>query len=257
MNPTLRVLVVDDEPYARRRMVRMVNSLDEWIVVGQAKNGVEAKEQILALRPDVVLLDIRMPGMDGLALARQTEIELPPIVFTTAYDEYAVDAFDAEAVDYLLKPVELDRLAKALERVRLRGSARSDASSGVRKLERLVSHLIPADPPRLSAKKGDTTHLFDLREITSLRAEDDYVSFESQGSKFLLQETLDALERRLAAWGFLRVHRSYLANLNGVVGIHQEDGQSSLVLRDGSRLPVSRRRIGEVRCALGIANGSD
>jgi two-component system LytT family response regulator len=248
----VKVLVVDDEPIARRRLVRMIRALDGWEVAGEAEDGLAARRQIAALAPDVVLLDVRMPGLDGLSLVRADGARLPPIIFTTAYAEYAVQAFDAEAVDYLLKPVEPDRLRRALERARRKG-----AELGAARMERLVSRLRPPEPPPLAARRGDTVYFFDPRQIAALHAEDNYVAFVVRDRKYLLDESMRDLEQRLSDLGFLRVHRGALVNLRRVVSLRAEGGGASLVLSDGRTVAVSRRRLAAVRRRLGLQTARD
>ncbi len=247
----MRILVVDDEPYARRRLVRMIEAIDDCQVAGEAEDGLDAKQKIAALAPDVVLLDIRMPGLDGLTLVRQEGARLPPIIFTTAYDEYAVQAFDAEAVDYLLKPVAPERLRRALERVRRQGDQQPGRDTAAA-FERLAARLNPPAPPRLAARRGNTVYLFDPREIACLHAEANYVAFVVRGEQYLLDESLRTLEQRLGEWDYLRVHRAALVNVRHVAGLRTEAGGSVLVLADGQTVPVSRRRLLDVRRRLGI-----
>lgn len=145
----MKVLVVDDEPVARRRLMRILERIDGVEVAGEAANGVQALERIRELMPDVVLLDIRMPGMDGLEVASKID-ELPPIIFTTAYDEYAVQAFEANAVDYLLKPVQAERLESALAKVSKRADSKESGE-----LQTLIKKLLNREEggggPRITA----------------------------------------------------------------------------------------------------------
>jgi DNA-binding LytR/AlgR family response regulator len=218
-------------------------------VVGEAGDGLEAMQRIEALRPDVVFLDIRMPVLDGLSLAAADRVSMPPIVFTTAYDEYAVRAFDAEAVDYVLKPVEPERLQRALDKVEklVRGAA-ADKLEAV--LERLREDRLP---PRVAARAGSSAFVFDAREILRFSATKKYVAFGHRGREYLTEESLSALEQRLAAWGFVRVHRGELVNLARVVALHLEGTSATLELVDGTRVGVSRRRLPELRRALRLS----
>jgi DNA-binding LytR/AlgR family response regulator len=244
----LRALVVDDEPVARRRLVRMLLRMGDVEPVGEAGDGAVALERIRALAPDVVLLDIRMPGIDGMTLATRDE-PLPPIVFTTAYEEHAVQAFEAAAVDYLLKPVSEERLREALERVRSR--LRSDDS---RRLAPLLQDLLSeARPPRIAARRGTMTRLFDAREIARFRARDKYTSFLHSGEGFLIDDSLASLEQRLAPWGFLLVHRAELINLACVKALRDTGRGWVAELSDGQTVAVSRRRIHTLEERLGLA----
>ena len=243
----MKVLVVDDEPIARRRLVRMLGRIRDAEVVGEAADGEEALEQLRSLEPDVLLLDIRMPALDGLSLALG-EQRLPAIVFVTAHAEYAVDAFGADAVDYVLKPVEQARLEEALERVRKRRTV------DPRVLEELAKQLAAgARPPRLAAQRGDSRYFFDALEIDRLRARDKYTSFNAEGRTYLLEEGLTSLAARLGEWGFLRVHRSELVNLRFVRALHRTGRGVVLELASGERVPVSRRRVAAVVRLLGSA----
>jgi DNA-binding LytR/AlgR family response regulator len=242
------VLVVDDEPIARRRLIRMLERIDGVTVAGEAEDGVDALAKIDALAPELLLLDIRMPGLDGLAVARR--VGLPPVIFTTAHAEHAVEAFAAAAVDYLLKPVELARLQEAVERARRR-SGGLDAAT----LAQLLARLAPASPPRaprLVARRGDSSWLVDSAEIARLRATDKYVVLVHDGKELVLDESLAELEAKLSPWGFCRIHRAELVNLTGVRAVHRTLRGLVLELASGERVRVSRRRAAEVLARLGM-----
>ncbi len=228
---TLRVLIVDDEPPARRRLARLVAELGDAEVVGEAGDADEALLAIGRLDPDVVLLDIRMPGTDGLALARLLEAR-PAVVFTTAHAEHAVDAFDASAIDYLLKPVGLAKLARALDRARARLAA------------------APAAPPRMMARQGDRVHVYPATAITRFWSEQKYTAFVVDGVEHLLDEALAALADRLAPWGFVRVHRGELIQLGRVRAVHEAGDGGTVELDDGQRARISRRSLPELRRRL-------
>lgn len=246
----MKLLVVDDEPLARKRLIRLLGELPDVQVVGEAEDGLAALEQIRALTPDLVLLDIQMPGLDGLALARRWGAELPPLVFVTAHDAHALEAFEVAAVDYLLKPVRPERLAAALQRVRSRlaqsaATPRTDTAA----LEQLApperTHLVT------STRRGEV-HLFDGRRITRFQASEKYTVFLVDGREQLTEEPLSSIEARLARFGFLRVHRGELVRLEAVQSFRSTDGIHELVLVDGQVVRVSRRSVAEVRQALGL-----
>lgn len=243
----MRVLIVDDEPLARSRLVRMLRDIEGAEPVGEAGTGREALEKIAELAPDCVLLDIRMPGMDGLELAKRADV---PIVFTTAHDAYAVDAFELSAVDYLLKPVRRDRLERALAKVRGAPPAGRDRLDAL--FERLLAGETGSPLARISARRGDAVHLFDPTEIVRFSAAGGYTSFQRAGEEFLLDESLSQLEERLAPLGFLRVHRAELVRLDAIRALHGEHGSTQLELSDGQRAPVSRRLVPELKRRLGI-----
>lgn len=220
----MRVLVVDDEPPARRRLVRLVEALG-FQVVGEAGDGEAALAAIERFARDVVLLDISMPGLDGLEVAARTGVA---IVFTTAHPEHAVAAFEVEAVDYLLKPVARERLEAALSRTQ--------------RQRRTV---------RLTARHGDTARVFDVKQVARFTARDKYTVCEIDGEELLLEESLSALEERLAPLGFVRVHRAELVDLGRVVRTTRDGGALVLELDDGTCARVSRRATQAVRERLG------
>jgi len=225
---TLRLVIIDDEPLARRRLTALVERT-RTRVVGHARTSDEALELIKQLDPDVALVDIHMPpGESGLMLARKLGAR-PIVIFTTAHAAHAVDAFDAAAADYLVKPIELDRLARALDR-----AASRLAMTG-------AEH-----EPRITARSCGDIHVFAARAITRFRAEDKYTVFVVAGVEYVLEEALTAIEQRLAPWGFLRVHRGELVQVAAVRALRA--GELELV--DGQRVPVSRRALPAVRRAL-------
>ena len=232
----MRILVVDDEPVARARVERAIAQLGEDHEIRQAGSAREAIAAIGADAPDVVFLDIEMPGVDGLTLAALPT--LPPIVFVTAHSDRALSAFEVGAVDYLVKPVSSARVAQALSRVRTRASATEAA---------------PADPPpwRLTLLDGTLRRFVDAREVACFRAEEKYVRFTVGGAEHLVRESLDALEARLTPCGFIRVHRGALVRVDAVEAFDQARG-GTLLLVTGESVPVSRRNLAAVRAALGL-----
>jgi DNA-binding LytR/AlgR family response regulator len=244
----MRALVVDDEPVARRRLVRMLERLDGVTVVGEAADGDSALVLALEAEPDVLLLDIRMPGETGLELASRLPKSVH-VIFVTAYEEYAVQAFDLAAVDYLLKPVEVGRLEAALEKVR-----RLQVPQDRKSLEALLRQVTRRDePPRVTARNGETLRVFDPREIVRFHAEGGYTIFRHGGRSYLLNDAIAALEDTLRDWGFARVHRSELVNLSSVRALHREHESVVVELSDGQRVPVSRRYLPAFKKSLGIA----
>lgn len=241
----MRVLVVDDEPIARRRLIRMLSRIEGVTVAGEAEDGEDALRKVEELAPDLALLDVRMPGLSGLAVARTPEF--PLVIFTTAHREYAADAFETAAVDYLLKPVEQSRLEQAIERARTRKDRMSAAD-----LRELLERLNPERVRRLVARRGDTSWFVDPRQIATLRASDKYVTFRHEGKEHILDESLADLETQLARLGFCRVHRAELVNLQRVRAAHHTIRGLVLELDDGERVPVSRRRAAEVLDRLGV-----
>ena len=247
----MRVLVVDDEAPARRRLLRMLAEEDDIEVVGEASDGLEARALIERHAPDLLLLDVQMPELDGLTLARDPG--MPALVFTTAHAEHAVAAFELAALDYLLKPIERERLRRALARVRERlAQARGAGLDAAQMGELMRGARERGAPPRLAAREGNRVHLFDLASVTRLSAQDKYVVLIYRGREYLLGDSLAELEARLAGFGFVRVHRAELVNLAAVVAITGEPGQARVELRDGQHAPVSRRELPALRRRLGL-----
>ncbi|MBL8946545.1 MAG: response regulator transcription factor [Myxococcales bacterium] len=248
------MLVVDDEAPARRRLCRLLAVLGEVVGVGAAADGVEARAQIDALAPDAVLLDVQMPELDGLALARGGA--MPKVIFTTAHAQHAIEAFELAAVDYLRKPIERDRLRRAIDRVRehLGRAAPPEVPSvdDVLRAARGRADAPQAAPARLAAREGGRVRMFDVGEITRLFAQDKYVVLRHDGREVLLDDSLAELEVRLAPHGFVRVHRSELINLAAVVSIVGEGSAARVELRDGQWAAVARRELPALRRRLGF-----
>lgn len=253
----MKVLVVDDEAPARRRMIRMLERAGGVEIVGQAADGVEALTELTRCQPEVVFLDIQMPALDGLALARQAR--LPLVVFVTAHDEHALAAFELGAADYLLKPVKAARLEATLARLRERLGAEAGPDEDA-ELRATLARLGGAGvgpggelpSPRLAVREGESVRLFDARELGRIFASDKYSVFIHEGREQLLDESLSQLELRLSAHGFVRVHRAELVNLAWVRALHGDSGSMSVELRDGQRVKVSRRMVAELKRRLGL-----
>jgi len=239
----MKALVVDDEEPARRRLVRLLAGVPGVEIAGEAEDGEDALAKVRALAPDLLFLDVRMPGLDGVTLAQQHQ-DLPPIIFVTAHDAHAVSAFELNAVDYLLKPVRPERLAQAVERVRQR---RPEPHA----VARALAAVAPAQTRVLSSSRG-LVRFFDAREITRFWATDKYTLFCGDGQEQLTDETLSSLEARLQPLGFVRVHRAELVRIAAVKALHVADGVHRIELTDGQQARVSRRALADVRRALGL-----
>ena len=246
MSEALRVLIVDDEELARVRIRGLMEELDGFDIVGEAENGIEAVEKIGALRPDVVLLDIQMPGMNGFEVLSSLD-EMPLVIFATAYDEYAIKAFEVDSIDYLLKPIEKERLSEALERARRLVSGGSGLGREVEKLAALVRH---RGVQRLPVQKGKRIVLLDIDDIVWVGAEEGLVFVHTKAGKFLANATMAELEDRLDEGTFFRIHRSTITNLNHIVEIVPWfSGKYKVVVDDGERteLTLSRGRARALR----------
>ncbi len=233
----LRVLVVDDEPPARELLREYLSAHPGLEVIGECDNGFEAVKQVAELAPDLVFLDVRMPKLDGFEVLELLETQ-PAVVFVTAYDEYALRAFDVHAVDYLLKPYGPERLAEALQRVR----ARLAATPQVRPAELAAA----ARPPgryveRVLIKDGARVHVIPVEQIDYLEAQDDYVAIHAGGNSQHKPQRLSELAAGLDPLVFVRIHRSYVANVERIarIELYAKDSRVAL-LKDGKELPVSR-----------------
>lgn len=250
---SLRVLVVDDEPAARRRLLRLLADCDAT-VVGEAADGVAALEAVAALAPDVLLLDIAMPEVDGFDVARHLPAPRPLVIFQTAYDEYALEAFDHEALDYVVKPVTRERLSRALERARRRlKESRRDAldAATLQRLEEAVGRGGSGRrPPRLLVREGRGHRLLALADVLCFAAREGMVYAHTRERRYLTDYTLKELSRRTAGL-FAPASRSLLVNLDAVERIvGSGDGGATLTLTDGTAVRVARRRAAALRAAL-------
>jgi two-component system, LytTR family, response regulator len=240
----IRVLIVDDEPPARAKVRRFLSTDPELQLVGEAGSGTEAVEAVEKLNPDLVFLDVQMPGLDGFGvLAELARDRLPAVVFVTAFDEYALRAFEVNAVDYLLKPFDLERFQTALQRARLR-LRQHGAEELDRRLRALLSEVRPRAAPlqRLLVPAGEKQIVLDVSRIDWLEAEQNYVRLHVGSSSYLIRATLAGLEERLDPARFIRIHRSRIVNVEQVREIHPwSHGDQLVVLQDGTELLMSRR----------------
>jgi two-component system LytT family response regulator len=222
------VLVADDEPTARRGVRQLLAPFADFVVVGECRNGEEVLTSLDALRPDVVFLDIQMPGVDGFeAIRRRTPERMPHVVFLTAYDEFAIRAFEAQALDYLVKPVSQARFGATMKR--------------------LAKLLRPATPaaraPSFVVSTARGSVLVSLADVDWIEAADNYARIWTGGRSYLLREPLHELERRVRAQGFLRAHRQALVPIDRVRELRRTaDGGLVAVLTTGAEVPISRRR---------------
>ena len=237
-------LIADDEPHLARALAAELAALwPELQVLHVARHGLEAAERIAALQPDLAFLDIQMPGLSGLEVAQGIE-GATRVVFVTAYDEYAVQAFESEAVDYLLKPVSRERLARTIERIRRTLAAPAPEAQLLAALRRLLP-AAPAAPERLRwvrAGVGELMHQIDVREVLFFRADDKYTCVQTAAAEHRIRTPIAELAAQLDAQQFVQVHRSTIVNLAHLEGTRRDEA-SRLFLRLKGRateLPVSR-----------------
>ena len=241
----MKILIADDETLARERLHELVKELYSDADISEATNGLEALDKISSQITDIVLLDIRMPDMDGLEVARHALlIDTPPaIVFTTAYQEHAISAFDANAVDYLLKPIRKDRLKIAIDRARIVNRSRLSALSQSEGVETKRTHI--------SAMVQGNIQLIAIDNIYYLKADQKYVTAAWPGGEILLDEPLVSLESEFSDF-FIRIHRNALVAKNHIEGLSKtKDGQTMIKLADMPvELVVSRRHLANVKATI-------
>lgn len=238
----LRLLVVDDEPLIRRGIRNALAGIEDVVVVGECGSGQDAVRAIESLHPELVLLDVQMPDFSGLEVIRQVGTKKMPLtVFITAYDEYAVQAFELNAVDYLLKPFDEERFHESLERARERLAARTQTSFS-EQLEALLSQKAQKRPERLVVRNGDRYDLVPVDSIDWIESADNYVELHCGPKQYLLGETLTRLETKLDSARFLRIHRCRIVNLSRIVAVHPLlSGSYEMELKNGVRLTTGRQ----------------
>jgi two-component system, LytTR family, response regulator len=241
---TLTLVIADDEELAREKLRTLAEELPDVRVVGEAEDGPTALRLIDELRPDVVLLDLSMPGMSGLEVAKRMR-HRPAVVFTTAFDQYAVAAFELQAVDYLLKPFDDGRFKAAIDRARERSATPSDLTDG----ERLRLALYDSGHlSRVFVRDRNRILVVPTSEIERLEARGDYVALHAGPKRHLVQVSIADMERMLDPGHFVRVHRSHIVNLDYVVAFTTDPkGAVEVELRGGTRLSVSRARAQALR----------
>lgn len=239
----IRVMIVDDEPLARDGVRLHLEAEAGVEVVGEAVDGGEAVDRILELKPDLVFLDVQMPGLDGFAVVEAVGAEAMPVtIFITAYDQFALRAFEAHAIDYLLKPFDSERFRRALDRARtqVRGRKRADVED---RLSALISELRGKKEflERIVVRSGGRILILRIEDVDWLEAASNYVRIHCGGRQYLLRETMTNLETRLDPAQFVRIHRSTIVRLDRIKELEPLfQGDYVLILEDGTRLTSSR-----------------
>ncbi len=243
----LRAVIVDDEELARGLLREYLKSNPGIEVIAECSNGFEAVKAISEHKPDLVFLDVQMPKLDGFEVLELIDREVA-VIFVTAYDQYAMKAFDAHAVDYLLKPFNLERFEKAVERARQRLGRQMPAPAELAREARAPQQALH----RIVVKDGARVHIIPVEALDYAEAQDDYVSLHSQNKSYLKQQTISSLEAALDPQKFVRIHRSFLVNLERVAKIEPYAKDSRVaVLSDGTQLPVSRAGYDRLKALLG------
>jgi len=234
---SLRVIVADDEELSRSLIREYLQDTPDIEIVAECANGFEVVKAVTELKPDLLLLDIQMPRLDGFEVldlvSRETNV-----IFITAYDQYAIRAFEVHAVDYLLKPFSVERLSEALGRAREKIHRGVPTTPGTALLD---ARAPGTKPDRVLIRDGGDVHVIPIAKIDYVEAQDDYVCFRADGKRYLKQQTLTDVEANLDPSRFVRIHRSYILNVDRLakLELYAKDSHAA-ILRDGTRLPVSR-----------------
>ena len=266
MNIAWRTLIVDDEPLAREGIRARLAALGGFDVIGECSGGRAAIMQIRAEAPDVVFLDVQMPVVDGFSVVAEIGVDaMPAVVFVTAYDQYALKAFDAQAIDYVLKPIDDTRFARAVASVRTR-LTESRESGIARQLTQLLGAVRPpaltgrppaSRPDRFVARDGDRIDMIPCDEIDWVEADGDYVRIHAGNRQILLRQTMGAMEESLPASQHVRIHRSTIVNVARVRTLKSlPNADFAVVLKNGVNLRASRSYSARLRDALGISSSA-
>ena len=251
MNTKLRAIIIEDEQPARELLKAYLNEFKDIELVAECEDGFTGVKAVAEYHPDLILLDIQMPKLSGFEMLELLD-EVPEIIFTTAFDEFALKAFEMNAVDYLMKPFSQERFSKAIEKVYQRLSNRQPARDNVKKMVEQVKDA-KETLSRLFVKTGNHIDVIPVEEIIRIEAQDDYVDIFTSKGKYLKKETMSYLENHLPADTFMRVHRSQIVNLNRIEKIEKYGKESYLLILDeGSKVKVSKNRIKELKGQLGI-----
>ena len=244
MSPCLRVFVVDDEAPARRKLLRFLAADEDVELVGEAANGREAVEAIRRTRPDLLLLDVQMPDFDGFEVVKQLQPPLPRIVFVTAFDQYAIQAFDVHAFGYLLKPFDESRFQKVLSHAKQHARQHDNSAETIRKLLQDVERS-RRGPARLLVEQGERAFFVSPDEIDWIESERNYLILHAADKTYTIRGTMDAMETRLDHDAFVRVNRSAMVRLDAIRELQKWfHGEYKVVLKSGATLTWTRRYLG-------------
>lgn len=247
MNKTFRALIVDDEPLARSIIRKLLDEIVDVEIIGEASNGLEAVAMLDKHNPDLVFLDVQMPEMDGFAVLEAIEPEkMPAVIFVTAFDQYALRAFDAHAVDYLLKPFDDERFTRAVTRAKVQINAKTsgDAEQTGQQLLDLLKIINAKNSflERFVVKNVGRVLLVKASDVDWIEAQDNYVSLHVGKTAHLIRETMQNLETRLDPNRFARIHRSTIVNIDSIKELQFDfNGDQTVLLKDGQKLTLSRR----------------
>lgn len=244
----IKTIIIDDEPLARSIIIDYLQKYQDFEVLAECGNGFEGLKAIMQYQPDLVFLDIQMPKITGFEMLELVD-EMPSIIFTTAFDEFALKAFETNAVDYLLKPFDQERFQKAIDKFRSANPAQTQKQTAAT-LESAQSHTINE---RVVVKTGNKIKVISIYDITHFSAEDDYVNIHTAEGAFLKSQTLSFFEKTLNDQLFVRVHRSYIVKVDQINKIepYEKDGHL-VILKTGEKIPVSKTGYPKLKAVLGI-----
>ena len=246
----IRVIIVDDETLARQLIRNYLSKYAKFRIVGEAENGFEGVKMINELKPDLIFLDVQMPKISGIELLDLLDDPLPFIIFSTAFDNYAVEAFEKNAIDYLLKPYNVERFEKAIGKF-LAEFMEKPADNPGEKVKNLIKHTAK-NTNKILVRHGSKIILIPIDEIVYIMAEDDYVSFHTMNKKYLKQATLSYFEETLSEDKFVRIHRSYIVNIDFLTQLDLNDRSTyTAVMKNQEKLPVSRSGSVRLKSLLG------
>jgi two-component system LytT family response regulator len=244
----MKTIIIDDEPLARSIVKEYLQKYPELEIAQECNDGFEAVKAIQQYQPDLIFLDIQMPKINGFEMLEILD-QTPSVIFTTAFDEYAIKAFEAHAVDYLLKPFSQDRFDKAIQKWK---EQKTGAQKNTEELLETVSHS-PAQSQRIVVKTGSKIKIIPVHDVYFLEAADDYVKVHTHEGNFLKNKTMSHFEKTLDPQQFVRSHRSYIVNIQQITRIDPYEKDNHIaILKSGAKVPVSRNGYLKLRTVLGL-----
>lgn len=245
----IKVIIIDDEPLARQIVVEYLNKRKDILILQECNNGFEGVKAIMQLKPDLIFLDIQMPKINGFEMLELCD-EKPGVIFTTAFDEFALKAFEVNAIDYLLKPFNQERFDSAIQK----WIEQHEKEHQPEPVENLLSHVaINGDKNRIVVKNGHHIRIITVNEILYLEAYDDYVKINVADGTFLKKQTMGFYESLFKENNFLRLHRSFLVQLNQITKVEPFEKNGHLaILKNGARIPLSRSGYAKLKDVLGL-----
>jgi len=246
----MNVVIIDDEPLARLIVQEYLQDFPQLKIVQECNNGFEGIKAIMQYEPELIFLDIQMPKINGFEMLELIE-QPPAVIFTTAFDEYAIKAFEAHAVDYLLKPFSKERFAKAVEKFLQQGNSMQQKAATQNLLQ--LANELPAQQERIVVKTAGKIKIIPIPEIHYLEAADDYVKIHTKEGAFLKNKTMGYFENTLPEQQFVRTHRSYIINIQQITRIEPYEKENHLaILKSSAQIPVSKGGYAKLRMVLGI-----